>query len=269
MSAVVEVVDRALVTADEINHEHRLAQASAADAVTHAVQCGELLIEQKRQTAHGEWEMWVTDNCEFSPNRATRYMKAAKLALTQDLDDEGRLAISRDIWGNESRAHVANNSGENEWYTPPEFIAAARVVMGGIDLDPASSDLANQCVEAETYYTAQDNGLDQEWFGRIWLNPPYAQPLIAEFSDAVVSKRGDYEAACILVNNATDTGWLQDMLRVADAVCFLKGRVKFIDKHGEPSGAPLQGQVILYMGKNPAAFAGEFSRFGWVSAAIR
>ena len=45
-------------------------------------------------------------------------------------------------------------------YTP-EYIEAARIVLGSIDLDPASSDIANQLVRAKKYYTIADNGLNQ------------------------------------------------------------------------------------------------------------
>ena len=39
-----------------------------------------------------------------------------------------------------------HNTGKEAWYTPPEYIDAVVEVMGGIDLDPASSDRAQQVV---------------------------------------------------------------------------------------------------------------------------
>ncbi len=163
------------------------------------------------------------------------------------------------------KPHVANNSGENEWYTPPKYTEAAKRVMGGIDLDPASNELANKFVGAEKFYTKEDDGLANPWFGRVWLNPPYAQPLIAQFSEAVVEKfgRGEFEQSIVLVNNATDTKWLQSMMRVCSAVCFVEGRVKFLDPDGNP-GAPLQGQVALYFGDERERFLEEFAVFGVV-----
>jgi hypothetical protein len=60
-----------------------------------------------------------------------------------------------------------------EHYTPVHFVEAARFVFGGaIDTDPASSAKANETVKARLYYTAQDNGLTQPWYGNVWVNPP-------------------------------------------------------------------------------------------------
>ena len=162
--------------------------------------------------------------------------------------------------------HVANNSGNNEWYTPSEYVEAARAVMGNIDLDPASSDLANQTIRANVYLTAQDDGLRYSWDGRVWMNPPYASELIGKFTSKIVMhvSSGEITEAIVLVNNATETGWFQEMLEISQAVCFVRRRIKFIDMNGNPSGAPLQGQAILYFGKNPSNFENHFSQFGKV-----
>jgi hypothetical protein len=81
-------------------------------------------------------------------------------------------------------------TGEFEWYTPPEYIELARTVLGNIDLDPASNAQAQKTVRADRYFTAADDGLTQEWRGRVWLNPPYSQPLISHFIKKLVDEVG-------------------------------------------------------------------------------
>ncbi|MDO9541479.1 MAG: DNA N-6-adenine-methyltransferase [Kiritimatiellia bacterium] len=162
------------------------------------------------------------------------------------------------------KAHVSHNSGENEWYTPKIYIDAARTVMGDIDCDPASSQIANHIVKAKTFFTVEDDGLKQKWGKRIWMNPPYSQPSISQFVILLSNrvKSGEVKEACVLVNNATETEWGQILLKIADSVCFLKGRVRFIDQDGNPGGAPLQGQIVVYIGSNATKFAESFKNMG-------
>lgn len=164
-----------------------------------------------------------------------------------------------------NRPHVANNSGNNEWYTPPEYIEAAREVMGGIDLDPASSAIANQTVGAEEYYTEKMDGLSLPWHGRIWMNPPYSSDRIGRFMEKLEAELPGVESAVILVNNATDTQWFARAVGCSSAVCFPTGRVKFLTPDGR-TGAPLQGQAVLYVGEEPERFREVFGRFGWTAA---
>jgi phage N-6-adenine-methyltransferase len=165
--------------------------------------------------------------------------------------------------------HVSANSGENEWYTPPEFIEAARDVMGSIDLDPASSETAQANVKAERFYTIDDDGLAKRWAGNVWLNPPYSKEVIGQFATKAVAESGRIHQAVVLVNNATDTAWFHDFASVASAVCFLRGRIKFLDRTGKPVNTPVQGQAVLYVGPNVETFRARFSSFGFVVVPVR
>ena len=166
-----------------------------------------------------------------------------------------------------AKPHVANNSGNNEWYTPPEFIEAARSTMGGIDVDPASNEIAQKNVRAETYYTEQTNGLDHEWRGRVWMNPPYSTDLIGPFCEKMVTEfeSGRLTQAVVLVNNATEARWFASLVSVASMVGFTKRRVRFLDRNGDQTGGPLQGQAVLYIGPNKNQFVQEFDGICWTA----
>lgn len=165
------------------------------------------------------------------------------------------------------KPHVSYNSGNNEWYTPADIIEAARKTMGGIDLDPATSEVAQDVVKATTYYTAETNGLDKPWSGRVWMNPPYASELIGQFVDKLIAELLNIEQAIVLVNNATETEWFNKLVDKATMVCFPKSRVKFYMPDGK-TGAPLQGQAILYFGDNASAFSNEFRNKGWLASIV-
>lgn len=160
------------------------------------------------------------------------------------------------------KPHVSYNSGNNEWYTPKEIIDLAFDVMGTINLDPATSEIANQIVKAQKIYTKEDNGLLQKWHGNIFLNPPYSAKLITQFADKVIEERKNIKQAIILVNNATETKWFNKLISVSSAVCFPSARVKFYSPAGDRA-QPLQGQAILYVGEKTQRFIQHFSSIGW------
>jgi hypothetical protein len=166
-------------------------------------------------------------------------------------------------------AHLQQKS--MEWYTPACYVNAAREVMGSIDLDPASSALANTVVQATSYYDANSNGLDKPWSGRVWLNPPYCRTghksnqeiwtcrLIQQYEAGITTQ------AVLLVNASTDTGWFQRLWEYP--ICFTNHRINFWSLHHQ-QGGPTHGSVFVYFGSSIDRFVTIFRRFGVVTRRI-
>ena len=155
-----------------------------------------------------------------------------------------------------ARPHVAQATGEVEWYTPDVYLDIARQTMGAIDLDPASSAIAQERVGAARHYTVEDDGLIQPWYGRVWLNPPYTAGVVDQFAKKLADEwdRQTITEAMWLSNNATETAWFVEIARISSAMLFPSGRIRFLAPDGE-RGTPLQGQVLAYIGPDVEMFA--------------
>jgi DNA N-6-adenine-methyltransferase (Dam) len=155
-------------------------------------------------------------------------------------------------------------TGEFELFTPETCIAAARAVLGEIDLDPASDPIAQETVRAGAFFTIVDDGLAKEWFGRVWLNPPYHRKLLPSFVRKLIAERaaGRVAAAIMLTNNCTDTEWFEDAAGPTQSICFSHGRIRFKRRHGQEV-APTQGQAFFYFGPDVARFVRVFQVFGF------
>lgn len=158
--------------------------------------------------------------------------------------------------------HISNNSGNQEHYTPIRFTDSARIVMGSIDLDPASNEVANSWIQAKTFYSIENQGLDEDWKGNVWMNPPYDSKSLRPLADKLFAS--SITQAVVLTNNNTDTKIGQAFLQWADAICLVAGRVKFMKPDGTENKTPLQGQIIYYKGVNIELFKQEFSKHGTV-----
>jgi hypothetical protein len=61
-----------------INEKVAQITSSLRTSVARAIETGELLIVAKKKVGHGNFEQWVSDNCQLSPATARRWMELAE-----------------------------------------------------------------------------------------------------------------------------------------------------------------------------------------------
>lgn len=126
-----------------------------------------------------------------------------------------------------------NERRQTRWLTPKYIVDA----LGEFDLDPAGAP--GHKLATRTFLLENgDDGLRDDWFGRVWLNPPYgkeAEPFLARLAE---HGRG---TALIFARTETKS-FHEHVWGKATAILFLLGRVTFLDESGVParanSGAP-------------------------------
>lgn len=150
-----------------------------------------------------------------------------------------------------------------EWYTPEDILERVRNVLGNIDLDPATSEIAQQRVKASNYFTVEDDGLNKDWIGKVYCNPPYDQTRLKKFTKKFLDSytQGQMDEGIMLTNSGTDTQWNTPLSQGVQV--YTRGRIKFVQPDGTLKGAGSRGHLFTYFGPNPLKFIEEFTYDGF------
>jgi len=132
-------------------------------------------------------------------------------------------------------------AGTDIWLTPPHIFQA----LGEFDLDPCAS-VDRPWDTAKKHFTIEDDGLAQDWHGRVWCNPPYG-PGMAPF----LRRLADHpEGGTALIFARTETKAFFDYVwDRATAILFLKGRLKFHKPDGSLAGTAGSPSVLIAYGE--------------------
>lgn len=122
------------------------------------------------------------------------------------------------------------SSATDNWATPQDFFDKLHKVFN-FQTDVCASAENTKCAK---FYDKASNGLEQEWNGSCWMNPPYGRTIGDWMRKAYESARTNGATVVCLVPARTDTKWWHDTAAHAE-VFFVPGRLKFGDaKHNAP-----------------------------------
>jgi hypothetical protein len=130
-----------------------------------------------------------------------------------------------------------------EWLTPPSLVKK----LGVFDLDPCSPINA-PFLHAKNNFTTIDDGLTREWFGRVYLNPPYGRGM-----ELWLEKLKNHGDGIALIFARTETKcFFEHIWNDAHGVLFVKGRIRFYHVSGIQGGTPGAPSVFIAYGKENA-----------------
>lgn len=124
------------------------------------------------------------------------------------------------------------------WSTPQEFFDRLNEEFQ-FTLDACALPENAKC---ERYFTPEQDGLQQEWTGAVWCNPPYGRTVCKWIQKAILAARGG-ATVVMLLPARTDTKWFHDFIYEKAEVRFVRGRLKF---GRNKNCAPFPSMVVIF-----------------------
>jgi len=135
---------------------------------------------------------------------------------------------------------VHYSSGKDDWETPQSLYDKLDKEFN-FDLDVCANEYNAKHIN---YYSEQDNGLEKEWRGNCWCNPPYSQSKFWIEKAYKSALKGD-ATVVMLIPARTDTKAFHRYVykKPNIEVRFVKGRIKFV---GAKHCAPFPSMIVVF-----------------------
>ena len=124
------------------------------------------------------------------------------------------------------------------WSTPQDFFDAIDAEFH-FTLDACALPENAKC---RNYYTPEDDGLIQPWYGTVWCNPPYGRT-ISHWVEKAARSADDGVTVVMLLPARTDTRWFQNYIYKRAEIRFIAGRLKFGDSK---NSAPFPSMLAIF-----------------------
>lgn len=144
---------------------------------------------------------------------------------------------------------VHYSSKSDSWETPQDLFDDLNEKYH-FDIDVCATRENAKC---EKFYSIEDNGLEKEWKGVCWMNPPYGRQIGKFIKKAYEASKNGATVVC-LIPSRTDTKWWHDYCMKGN-ITFIKGRLKFINRElpsfredgdFKVSSAPFPSAIVVF-----------------------
>lgn len=129
-------------------------------------------------------------------------------------------------------------SDKDDWETPKDFFDTLNIEFN-FDLDPCCTAATAKC---KSFFTKEDDGLTKNWFGNVYMNPPYGRQIVNWVRKAKTESEKGCTVVC-LVPARTDTKWWHEYCMFASEIRLLNRRLTFV---GANNKSTFPAAIIIF-----------------------
>lgn len=133
-----------------------------------------------------------------------------------------------------------SNPERDNWATPRSLIERLEKEFGKFDLDVCASEKNKVC---ERFYSKEQNGLEQDWSGLVWCNPPYSNKL--EWIEKAHLEAQKGAKTIVLLPAFTETHFFRELKAKSQWLLFLNGRLVF-NEHEQKETAKFSSVLAFF-----------------------